>query len=162
MQDRIAQESQGRRRALRIAGATAACVAALAVACSSPIADQAAAPQDSKTTSTPARPQVVNTDQPYFEFQVEKQVRTAPDSPFPKYPAAMKKAGVSGEVLAQFIVNADGRADMSTFKVLKTNHQEFADAVKAVLPDMRFTPAEIGGQKVKQMVQQPFTFGLSK
>ena len=162
MQERIAQESQGRRRTLRVAGAAAACVVALAIACSSPITDQTAASQDAKATKAPARSEVVNTDQPYFEFQVDKQVQTAAGSPLPKYPAAMKQAKVSGEVLAQFVVRKDGRADMSTFKVLKSDHQEFVDAVKATLPDMRFTPAEIGGQKVMQMVQQPFTFALSK
>ena len=30
------------------------------------------------------------------------------------------------------------------------------------LPNMRFYPAEVGGKKVKQLVQQPFTFSLSK
>jgi protein TonB len=27
---------------------------------------------------------------------------------------------------------------------------------------MRFYPAEVGGRKVKQLVQQPFTFSLQK
>jgi TonB family protein len=166
MQNRIAQESQGRRRALRVVGATAACVAALAIACSSPIADQTAAPQkENATPSTamaPAGPREVNTDQPYFEFQVEKQVQIAPGSGGPKYPAMLKSANVEGEVLAQFVVNTDGRADVRTFKVLKSTHDLFTKSVRAALPDMHFTPAEIGGHKVKQMVQQPFTFSVSK
>jgi beta-lactamase regulating signal transducer with metallopeptidase domain len=149
MQDRIAQESQGRRRAVRIVGGTAACVAALFAACSSPIADQAAAPQQVDATPSTARapvgPRAVNTDQPYFEFQVEQQVRTAPGSAHPKYPAMLKSANVEGEVLAQFVVNTDGRADVSTFKVLKSTHDLFTKSVRAALPDMRFTPAEFGG-----------------
>lgn len=163
MQNRIAQETQGAHRKLRVVGASAACVAALAVACSSPIADQTAPPKAVDATPATAKtPTVVNPNQPYFEFQVEKPVRTVPGSPQPHYPPAMKKANVSGEVLAQFVVNTDGRADMSTFKVLKADHQEFADAVKATLPDMRFYPAEIRGTKVMQMVQQPFTFAISR
>ena len=167
MHDRIAQETQGSRRALRIVGATVACVAALAVACSSPIADQTAAPQ-SKTAITSAdqapanAKQPVNVAQPYFEFQVEKQVQTAAGSPHPQYPAALKAANVKGEVLAQYVVDADGRADLSTFKVLNSTRQEFVDAVKQALPTMRYTPAEIGGRKVKQLVQQPFTFAPSE
>jgi protein TonB len=154
------------------------------VACSSPIADQTAPPKAADVTASAARgpdatssaakapvddhrmpdaaKEPVNVDQPYFEFQVEKQVRSVPGSPQPHYPAALKKAKVSGDVLAQFIVDTTGRADMSTFKVLQTNRQEFADAVRDILPEMRFYPAEIGGQKVKQMVQQPFTFAVSK
>ena len=163
MQDRIAQETQGRRLTLRVVGASAACVVALAVACSSPIADQTAPPATASASASkaPAMPQVVNQDQPYFEFQVEKQVQTAAGSSFPKYPAAMKAANVEGEVLTQFIVDTTGHAEMSTFKVLKSTRQEFVDAVKDGLAEMRFTPAEIGGHKVKQVVQQPFTFGLS-
>lgn len=165
MQDRIAQETQGRRRALRVVGATAACAVALAVACSSPIADQTAAPKADETPSTAKAPvglREVNTDQPYFEFQVEKQVQTAPGSAHPQYPAMLKSANVEGEVLAQFVVNTDGRADLSTFKVLKSTHDLFTKSVRTALPDMRFTPAEIGGHKVKQLVQQPFTFAVSK
>jgi len=104
----------------------------------------------------------VNTDQPYFEFQVEKQVTTAPGSPQPRYPDMLKSANVEGEVLAQFVVDTTGRAEMSTFKVLKSSHELFTQSVRNVLPQMRFYPAEIGGRKVKQMVQQPFTFALTK
>jgi protein TonB len=104
----------------------------------------------------------VNTDQPYFEFQVEKQVQTAAGSPQPRYPDMLKSANIEGEVLAQFVVDTTGRAEMGTFKVLKSSHDGFTQAVKNVLPNMRFYPAEIGGRKVKQMVQQPFTFALTK
>ena len=101
-------------------------------------------------------------DQPYFEFQVEKQVQTNPNSPQPRYPDMLKSANVEGEVLAQFVVDTTGRAEMNTFKILKSSHELFSSSVKNVLPNMRFYPAEIGGRKVKQQVQQPFTFALTK
>jgi hypothetical protein len=34
--------------------------------------------------------------------------------------------------------------------------------VRAVLPSMKFYPAEVGGRKVKQLVQLPFAFKLNK
>jgi protein TonB len=74
----------------------------------------------------------------------------------------LKSANVEGEVLAQFVVDTTGRADMSTFKVLKSTHDLFTQSVRTALQEMRFVPAEIGGRKVMQMVQQPFTFALSK
>jgi protein TonB len=104
----------------------------------------------------------VNTDQPYFEFQVEKQVQTASNSVQPRYPDMLKSANVEGEVLAQFVVDTTGRAEMNTFKVLKSSHELFTQAVRNALGNMKFYPAEIGGRKVKQMVQQPFTFALTK
>jgi protein TonB len=101
-------------------------------------------------------------DQPYFEFQVEKPVVQAPGSTQPRYPDILRQAGVEGEVLAQFVVDTTGRAEVGTFKVLKTSHDLFASAVKNALPGMRFIPAEVGGRKVKQLVQQPFGFAIAK
>jgi periplasmic protein TonB len=101
-------------------------------------------------------------DQPYFEFQVEKQVATAPGSIQPRYPDMLRSASVEGEVLAQFVVDTSGRADMRTFKVLKSSHDLFTASVRQALQNMRFYPAEVGGRKVKQVVQQPFTFSLNR
>jgi len=104
----------------------------------------------------------VNSDQPLFEFQVEKPVVQAPNSAQPRYPDILKSAGVEGEVLAQFVVDTTGRAEVSTYKVLKTSHELFASAVRNALPNMKFLPAEVGGRKVKQLVQQPFVFAIQK
>ena len=51
---------------------------------------------------------------------------------------------------------------MSTFKVIKASHDLFGQAVKDVLPHYHFYAAEIGGHKVKELVQQPFAFTLPK
>ena len=107
-------------------------------------------------------PPPANADQAYFEFQVEKQVAPHPGNPGPRYPDMLRSANVEGEVLAQFVVDTTGRADMGTFKVLKSSHDLFTNSVRAVLPNMRFYPAEIGGRKVKQLVQMPFQFTLTK
>jgi protein TonB len=104
----------------------------------------------------------VNDNQTYFEFQVEKQVSPYPGNPAPRYPDMLRSANVEGEVLAQFVVDTTGRADMSQFKVLKSTHDLFTNAVKASLPNMKFYPAEVGGRKVKQLVQMPFQFNLTK
>jgi protein TonB len=105
---------------------------------------------------------IVQTDQPYFEFQVEKPVVQAPGSPTPRYPDMLRQAGVEGEVLAQFVVDTTGRAEAGSLKILKSSHDLFAQAVKNALPQMRFIPAEVGGRRVKQLVQQPFSFGITK
>lgn len=94
----------------------------------------------------------------YFEFQVEKPVGSAAGNPAPRYPQALREAGVEGEVIAQFVVDDDGRADLSTWRVLRSSHALFTQAVRDVLPELRFIPAEIDGQKVHQLVQMPFVF----
>ena len=101
-------------------------------------------------------------DQPYFEFQVEKQVAQIPGSGSPRYPDMLRSANVEGEVLAQFVVDTTGRAEMSTFKTLKSSHDLFTNSVKSALANMKFYPAEVGGRKVKQLVQMPFVFSLNK
>ncbi len=101
-------------------------------------------------------------DQPYFDFQVEKPVVMAPGSQGPSYPDMLRSAGIEGQVLAQFIVDTTGRADMSSFKALKSDNDLFTTAVKNALQRMRFLPAEVGGRKVRQLVQQPFQFSLNR
>lgn len=106
--------------------------------------------------------EVVREDNTYFEFQVEKPVSQAPNSGQPRYPDILRQAGVEGDVLATFVVDTTGRADVSSFKVLRSTHDLFTAAVKQALPTMRFIPAEVGGRKVKQLVQQPFAFAIVK
>jgi TonB family protein len=104
---------------------------------------------------------VVALPRAYFEFEVEKQVQAVSGSAHLRYPAALKRANIEGGVLAQFVVDTTGRVELRTFKVLRATHEDFVEAVRDVLPRLRFLPAEIGGRKVKQMVQQPFDFRLT-
>jgi len=104
----------------------------------------------------------VISDQPYFDFQVEKAAAAIPGSGGPAYPEMLKSSGVEGEALVQFVVDTTGRAELGSFKVLRATHDAFGQAVKASLPRMRFLPAEIGGRKVRMLVQQPFAFALNR
>jgi protein TonB len=105
---------------------------------------------------------IANTNQTYFEFQVEKPAESMPDNPKPKYPSVLESSGIAGEVQAQFVVRSDGKADMDTFKVLKSTNELFTQSVKNVLPRMRFSPAQIGGKPVNQLVQQAFQFAVPR
>ncbi len=102
------------------------------------------------------------TNEPYFEFQVEKPVSQIPGTGTPRYPDALRSSGVEGEVQAQFVVNEEGRAEAGSFKVLKATNELFASAVRAALPQMRFYAAEVGGKHVRQLVQQSFQFKLDR
>jgi len=104
----------------------------------------------------------VTADQTYFEFQVEKQVAPAPGNRGPSYPDMLRSANVEGEVLVQFVVDTTGRVENGSVKILKSSHDLFTNAVRNALNSMRFYPAEIGGRKVKQLVQQPFNFTLTR
>jgi len=94
----------------------------------------------------------------FFVDQVDRPV--VPIAGSPRYPNDLRQRGISGCVLVQFVVDTIGRADMSTFRVLKASHSEFAQAVRVGLPTVRFRPAERHGLKVRQVVEQPFTFTI--
>jgi protein TonB len=98
---------------------------------------------------------------PYMEFQVEKAVeRIGGDSP--EYPSSLRDSGVEGQVLAQFVVNENGRYEGGTLKILSSSNPAFTAAVKDALPRIKFSAAQIGGKKVSQLVQMPFQFNLKK
>src|ERR1043166_6222295 len=105
--------------------------------------------------------QALNSDQPLFDFQVEKPAASNPSNQPPTYPNQLRAANIEGQVVAKFVVDTNGRADMKTFEIVKTDHELFTSAVRNVLPNYRFFPAELGGRKVKQLVQMPFVFTLS-
>lgn len=112
---------------------------------------------DSKGTA----PGPTLSNQPYFEFQVEEAASPSGGNPPPEYPSAMRQSGVTGRVVVQFVVGANGRVEAGSIKILESTNSEFAAAVREVLPRHRFSPAKIGGKAVRQIVQQPFTFRLN-
>ena len=101
----------------------------------------------------------VRADNAYFEFEVESRSCRRP-TPQRRSTGHPGEAGVEDPV--SFVVDTTGRADIASFKVIRTSHELFATAVKNALPRMRFIPAEVGDKKVRQLVQQPFSFAIVK
>jgi protein TonB len=93
----------------------------------------------------------------YFDFQVAQQA-SKHSSVLPEYPKALKRAHISGTVMAQFVVDTTGRADPSTIVVLRSTHPLFALAVRDAIVKGTFNPATIAGHRVRQLVQEPFGF----
>jgi protein TonB len=93
---------------------------------------------------------------------VDRVVVMLPGGAAPRYPESLRAAGVEGEVTAQFVVDTLGRADVTTLRILQSDHALFDDAIRSALPRLRFVPAEARGHKVRQLVQQPFRFGLDR
>jgi periplasmic protein TonB len=97
---------------------------------------------------------------PLTERFVEKVVVALPGTA-PRYPDMLRQAGVEGDVRAQFVVDTLGRVEPGSVRVLEATHDQFAAAVRTALSSRaRFKPAEAGGHKVRQLVEQTFTFRL--
>jgi TonB family protein len=94
------------------------------------------------------------------EFMVDSTVVRHENGVAPMYPESMLRRRIEGSVIVQYVVDTMGMADTATFRVISATHLDFARAVKATLPQMRFRPAMMANKHVPQLVQQPFAFKI--
>ncbi|MBK6495580.1 MAG: energy transducer TonB [Gemmatimonadetes bacterium] len=76
----------------------------------------------------------------------------------PVYPPALRKSGVAGEVTLQFVVNADGKVEPASVRVISSTLYGFEAAAREAILRARFEPATIRGKAVRQLVQQRVRF----
>ena len=139
--------------------AVPAIVVLLGSACASPSARQSSAAPVDVTREANAASASTGL---YFEFQVEKPVLPAPGGCNPRYPVELRTAGTNGEVVGLFVVDTAGLVEPATFRVIRSSHGAFTTSVREALACMRFQPATIKGRRVRQWVQQPFTFEVAR
>jgi hypothetical protein len=96
------------------------------------------------------------------EIEVDSAVKRYEWSAAPDYPITMLQQNIEGGAFVIYIVDTLGIADTTSFQVVRSTHDEFAQAVRAAMPKMRFRPALLGGIKVRQLVQQNFTFKIQR
>ncbi len=95
----------------------------------------------------------------YTTEQVDVPARSDSLSrPQPQYPEALLFTGVPGQVLAEFVVDTLGHVELDTFGVISSTNPKFTQAVQRALPDWAYAPAMLNGKRVRQLVQQPFSF----
>lgn len=76
----------------------------------------------------------------------------------PAYPYEMSRAGITGEVVVEFIINTNG--DVVQAQVTRSSHREFeVPAVQAVLK-WKFKPGRKGGRVVNVRASQLLEFNL--
>lgn len=98
----------------------------------------------------------------YDARQVDRAVMPDDDNPAPRYPESLRSAHLEGWVTVQFIVDVAGRAEPGSIQILSATHPLFADAVREALREARYRPAEAGGRRVRQLVEQRFEFALRR
>jgi protein TonB len=104
----------------------------------------------------------VGSDGPFRANQVERQVMLVPGAAPPRYPEVLRSSGVEGQVIALFVVDEQGQAEEGSLRFVRSDNRLFEDAVRVALRRMRFVPAEVGGRKVRQLVQMPFVFTIAR
>jgi TonB family protein len=73
---------------------------------------------------------------------------------------ALRDAGVTGQVMARFLVLEDGRVDPASITIRSASHEGFRSSIPELLPVLHFRPARIKGRPVKVWVEQPIIFAL--
>jgi periplasmic protein TonB len=102
-----------------------------------------------------------DSEKTYFAFQVQSRARGDSTNEPPIYPHALRVRNIEGVVNVQFVVDTSGRADMTTFQVVRTYDTLFTQSVKTALAGYHFSPATLDGKKVRQLVMMPFYFRLN-
>jgi outer membrane biosynthesis protein TonB len=127
-----------------------------------------AAPGGARLDSVPASPPSApvpaaepSKDSIFTEIDVDSAVVRSQQSAGPVYPLDLLAKHVEGMAVVRYVVDTTGFADTESFTVIRTTNPGFARAVRDALPYMRFSPAKIGPKKVRQLVEQPFTFRIS-
>src|SRR5262249_37362086 len=111
--------------------------------------------------SLPAPPPEKGADSVFTELQSASSVVRSAMSAAPAYPLDLLSKHVEGMALVRYIVDTTGFADTVSFTVIRATDPGFVRAVRDALPYMRFSPAKIGTKKVRQLVEQPFTFKIA-
>jgi TonB family protein len=89
-----------------------------------------------------------------------RQARPLVRNPMPRYPAALRRAGVEGKVVLEFVVDTAGRIEPRTVFLKHSDNPLFARAVRDVLLQNFYMPAEVDGHKVRELVEEPFVFTI--
>jgi periplasmic protein TonB len=78
----------------------------------------------------------------------------------PAYPETLRAAGIAGMVRVQFVVDTNGRAELSTVRIIESTHELFTRSVLASLRQARFTPGEVSGHRVRTLVERAYRFDI--
>jgi len=76
----------------------------------------------------------------------------------PQYPYEMSRAGISGEVVVEFIINSAG--DVVDTRVVRSSHREFEIPAMQAVQKWKFKPGRKGGKAVATRVSQLIEFNL--
>src|SRR5688572_2669882 len=77
------------------------------------------------------------------------------------YPPSLSAAGTSGSVVAEFVVDRQGKIEPGTLEIVSSSHALFSAAVTNALEFATYIPATKDGKAVRQVVHQPVHFALA-
>ncbi len=79
----------------------------------------------------------------------------------PRYPDQLRRNGVGGDAIVEFLVDSAGRPDHLSLRVVRASEFAFADAVGRSVPYIRFEPMQPGESR-PVLVQMLFRFDIAR
>ncbi len=79
--------------------------------------------------------------------------------PQPTYPYDMKRAGINGSVVVEFIINTEG--DVIQTQIVRSSHREFEAPALAAVQKWKFKPGRKGGRVVNVRASQLIEFNAT-
>jgi TonB family protein len=77
------------------------------------------------------------------------------------YPRDLRDSRVDGSVQVSFVIGANGRPERQTVEVLSSTHPGFVPTALRAVERMRFSPAEVGGRRVRVRATLPIQFQIT-
>ena len=93
---------------------------------------------------------------------VDSAAERDPMSAAPTYPKDLLAKNIEGHATMRFVVDSTGLIDMGTIRLMEATHPLFVKAVQDAMPKMRFRPAMMGSNAVRQLAEQLFKFEIKK
>ncbi len=94
-----------------------------------------------------------------FDISKLDQIPVAKFQAAPQYPFEMRRAGITGEVLVDFIVTSEG--DVRNAYAAHSTQREFEASAVLAVSKWKFRPGKKGGRPVNTHMQVPVAFTLS-
>jgi len=101
-------------------------------------------------------------DTTFTVYEVDMTVERVEGSAAPVYPSDLAEAGVGGLVRTTYVVDTTGQVDVTTIRIMSSDHPGFTASVQVALAEMRFRPAKRRGRPVRQLVEQQFRFQIGR
>ena len=95
-----------------------------------------------------------------FDLSKLDQIPVAQFQARPQYPFEMRRAGIAGEVVVDFIVDVQG--NVQNAYAVRSSQREFEAAAVQAVSKWRFKPGRKGGRAVNTHMQVPIVFTLNE
>lgn len=95
-----------------------------------------------------------------FDVSMLDQTPVAKFQARPQYPFEMRRAGIAGEVVVDFIVDTNG--DVQNAYAIRSSQREFEAAAVQAVSKWKFKPGRKGGRDVPTHMQVPIVFTLNE